>query len=82
MYQVYNYLGDGTPDPLLPSTMDNVKYILGHVSSHRISQVLRIFYHFEEGQKIEDPLDFLVLFIAALRKNEYFEFVKYMRKPR
>lgn len=80
MYQVYIYLKDGTPDPLLPSVMDNVRYMLSHVSAHRFSAALKIFYTFEPDQTIDDHLDFLILFINAVRKNHYFEFVAYMRK--
>lgn len=80
MWQVYLYLKDGTPDPLLSSMMDNVQYMLQHLTSHRISLVLHIFYDLEHDQKIDDHLEFLALFIRGLRKNKYFEFVTYVRR--
>lgn len=79
---MYTYLKEGTPDPLLPATMDNIKYMIEHLSAHRLSLALNILYTFEPDYKIDNHLDFLILFIKALRKNEYFTFVTYMRKTK
>jgi hypothetical protein len=79
MWQLYQYLKEGTANPLLPTFLDNIQHIVHNTPNYRINQSIALLYEFEKDQKISDHLEFLALFMRGLKANDYFAFVKYMR---